>query len=171
MWNNILSTRSSSRCHLRKVAYLKWSCLVLSALSLYCLYWKRSVPVESGLWDNERSVMPTDHLHLWLVIVIKRAEFDRWPHVILTSGHWYQKYSQKNQLHQQAFNQAYQLLQLLEAVPFWCLQVTKKFSNWKQAHLGKEPSQNQPNKMGTISQHIYNIPTSCAILPTMLCVC
>ena len=30
---------------------------------------------------------------------------------------------------------------------------------------------NQPNKMGTTPQHIYTIPTSCAILPTMLCVC
>ena len=26
---------------------------------------------------------------------------------------------------------------------------------------------NQPNKMGTTPQHIYTIPTSCAILPTM----
>ena len=30
---------------------------------------------------------------------------------------------------------------------------------------------NQPNKMGTTPQHIHTIPTSCAILPTMLCVC
>ena len=29
---------------------------------------------------------------------------------------------------------------------------------------------NQPNKMETTLQHIYTIPTSCAILPTMLCV-
>ena len=27
---------------------------------------------------------------------------------------------------------------------------------------------NQPNKMGTTPQHIYKIPTSCAILPTTL---
>ena len=84
MWNDILSTRSSSRCHLRKVAYLRCSFLVLSASLL--LYWKRSAPVGSGLRDYERSAMPTDHLHLWSVIVIKRAEFDRWPHVISTSG-------------------------------------------------------------------------------------
>ena len=30
---------------------------------------------------------------------------------------------------------------------------------------------NQPNKMGMTPQHIYTIPTSCAILPTMLFVC
>ena len=30
---------------------------------------------------------------------------------------------------------------------------------------------NQPNKMGTTPQYIHTIPTSCAILPTMLCVC
>ena len=33
MWNNILSARSSSHCNLRKVAYLRCSCLVLSASS------------------------------------------------------------------------------------------------------------------------------------------
>ena len=71
------------RCHLQKVAYLRCSFLVLSASS--CLYWKRSAPVGSCLRDYEWSVMPTDHLHLWSVIVIKRAEFDRWPHMISTS--------------------------------------------------------------------------------------
>ena len=30
---------------------------------------------------------------------------------------------------------------------------------------------NQPNKMGTTPQHIHTIPTSCAILQTMFCVC
>ena len=30
-----------------------------------------------------------------------------------------------------------------------------------------EPSKNQPNKMGMTPQHIYTIPTSCAILLTM----
>ena len=30
---------------------------------------------------------------------------------------------------------------------------------------------NQPNKIGTTPQHIHTIPSSCAILPTMLCVC
>ena len=29
---------------------------------------------------------------------------------------------------------------------------------------------NQPNKMGMTPQHFHTIPTSCAILPTMLCV-
>ena len=29
---------------------------------------------------------------------------------------------------------------------------------------------NKPNKMRTTPQHIHTIPTSCAILPTMLCV-
>ena len=83
MWNNILSTRSSLHCHLQKVAYSRCSFLVLSASSR--LYWKRSAPVGSGLRDYEWSVMPTDHLHLWSVIVIKRAEFDWWPQVISTS--------------------------------------------------------------------------------------
>ena len=78
MWNDILSVRSSSRCHLQKVAYLRCSFLVLSTSPR--LYWKRSTPVGSGLRDFERSVMPTNHLHLWSVIVIKRTEFDRWPH-------------------------------------------------------------------------------------------
>ena len=84
MWNDILSAWSSSRCHLRKVAYLRCSFLVLSASPR--LYWKRSVPVGSSLRDYERSVMPTDHLQLWSVIVIKCTEFDRWPHVISTSA-------------------------------------------------------------------------------------
>ena len=30
---------------------------------------------------------------------------------------------------------------------------------------------NQPNKIGTTPQYFYTIPTSCAILPTMHCVC
>ena len=97
MWNDILSARSSSHCHLWKVAYLTCSFLVLSASSR--LYWKRSAPVGSRLWHYEWSVMPTDHLHLCLVIVIKRAKFDRWPHVILTSeSHAYQKYAESPEL-------------------------------------------------------------------------
>ena len=104
MWNDILSAQLSSHCHLRKVAYLRcsflvlsassrlywkvaylrWSCLVLSASCR--LYWKRSAPLGSGLWDYEQLVMPTGHLHLWSVIVIKCTEFDQWPHVILTSA-------------------------------------------------------------------------------------
>ena len=84
MWNDILSAWSSSRCHLRKVAYLRCSFLVLSASPR--LYWKQSVPVGSSLRDYERSVMPTDHLQLWSVIVIKCTEFDWWPHVISTSA-------------------------------------------------------------------------------------
>ena len=46
-----------------------------------------------------------------------------------------------------------------------CYKVTKKFSKGKQAHVGMEPS----NKMRTTPQHINTIPTSCAILETMLC--
>ena len=83
-WNNILNARSSLRCHLQKVAYLRCSCLVLSASSH--LYWKRSMLVGSGLRDYKQSVMPTNHLHLWSVIVIKCVEFDRWPHIISTSA-------------------------------------------------------------------------------------
>ena len=30
---------------------------------------------------------------------------------------------------------------------------------------------NQPNKMGMAPQYFHKIPTSCAILPTMPCVC
>lgn len=37
--------------------------------------------------NMEQSVMPTNHLHFRLVIVIKRLEFDRWSHAISTSGH------------------------------------------------------------------------------------
>ena len=85
MWNNILSTRSSSSCHLQKVVYLRCSCLVLSASSCLsiCASWFGLV----RLWVvYEWSVMPT-----WSVIVIKRVEFDRWLHVISTSGmiHWH----------------------------------------------------------------------------------
>ena len=43
------------------------------------------VRLSSGLRDYEQSVKPTDHLHLWSVIVIKRAEFDRWPR---NFNHW-----------------------------------------------------------------------------------
>ena len=62
---------------------MRCSSLVLSVSSR--LYWKWSAPVGSGLRDYEWLVMPTDHLYLWPVIVIKRMEFDRWPHVILTA--------------------------------------------------------------------------------------
>ena len=96
------------RCHLRKVVYLRCSFLVLSASP--CLYWKRSAPVGSGLRDYEQSIMPTDHLHLWSVIVIKRTEFDRWLHIISTSvgiSHasiltW--NYGIRMELHQQCCN-------------------------------------------------------------------
>ena len=82
-WNYILRAWSSSHCHLWKVAYFRCSFLVLSASSR--LYWKRSTLVVSGLRDYEQSVMPTNCLYLRSVIVIKRTEFDRWPHVISTS--------------------------------------------------------------------------------------
>ena len=50
-------------------------------------------------------------------------------------------------------------------------QVIKKFSEENQAYVGMEPSKKQPNKMRMTPQHIHTIPTSCAILSTVLCVC
>ena len=47
----------------------------------------------------------------------------------------------------------------------------KKVFQMKTSACRDETLKNQPNKMGTTPQHIYTIPTSCAILPTMLCVC
>lgn len=35
-----------------------------------------------------------------------------------------------------------------------------KFPERNQAHLGMEPSKNQPNKMGMTPQYFHNIPTS-----------
>ena len=51
------------------------------------------------------------------------------------------------------------------------VQVTKSFPNENKRICRDGTLKNQPNKMGTTPQHIYTIPTSCAILPTMLCVC
>ena len=47
----------------------------------------------------------------------------------------------------------------------------KKVFRMKTSTCRDGTLKNQPNKMGTTPQHIYTIPTSCAILPTMLCVC
>ena len=47
----------------------------------------------------------------------------------------------------------------------------KKVFRMKTSACRDGTLKNQPNKMGTTPQHIYTIPTSCAILPTMLCVC
>ena len=47
----------------------------------------------------------------------------------------------------------------------------KKVFRMKTSTCRDETLKNQPNKMGTTPQHIHTIPTSCAILPTMFCVC
>ena len=47
----------------------------------------------------------------------------------------------------------------------------KKVFRMKTSACRDGTLKNQPNKMGTTPQHFYTIPTSCAILPTMLCVC
>ena len=44
----------------------------------------------------------------------------------------------------------------------------KKVFGMKTSACRDETLKNQPNKMGTTRQHIHTIPTSCAILPTML---
>ena len=46
---------------------------------------------------------------------------------------------------------------------------SKKFPKQKQVHVGMEflKTKQQTNKMGVTTQYIYNIPTSCAIWPTM----
>ena len=43
----------------------------------------------------------------------------------------------------------------------------KKVFRMKTSACRDGTLKNQPNKMGTTPQHIYTIPTSCAILPTM----
>ena len=43
----------------------------------------------------------------------------------------------------------------------------KSFPNENKCMYRDGTLKNQPNKMGTTPQHIYTIPTSCAILPTM----
>ena len=50
-------------------------------------------------------------------------------------------------------------------------QVKKKFFQMKTSTCRDGTLKNQPNKMGMTPQHIHIIPTSCAILTTMLCVC
>ena len=47
----------------------------------------------------------------------------------------------------------------------------KKVFQMKTSACRDGTLKNQPNKMETTPQHIYTIPTSRAILPTMLCVC
>ena len=47
----------------------------------------------------------------------------------------------------------------------------KKVFRMKTSTCRDETLKNQLNKMGTTPQHIHTIPTSCAILPTMFCVC
>ena len=50
-----------------------------------------------------------------------------------------------------------------------CLKSQKVF--WTKTGACRDGTlKNQPNKMGTTPQHFHTIPTSCAILPTMLCV-
>ena len=51
------------------------------------------------------------------------------------------------------------------------LKVTKMFSEQKQAHVSDGTIKHQPNKMGMTPQYLHTIPTSCAILSTMPCVC
>ena len=56
-------------------------------------------------------------------------------------------------------------------LPFEFTTSHKKVFRMKTSACRDGTLKNQPNKMGTTPQHIYTIPTSCAILPTMLCVC
>ena len=50
------------------------------------------------------------------------------------------------------------------------IESNKKVFQMKTSACRDGTLKNQPNKMGTTPQHIHTIPTSCAILPTMLCV-
>ena len=47
----------------------------------------------------------------------------------------------------------------------------KKVFSMKTSTCRDGTLKNQPNKIGTTPQYFYTIPTSCAILPTMHCVC
>ena len=47
----------------------------------------------------------------------------------------------------------------------------KKVFSTKTSTCRDGTLKNQPNKIGTTPQYFYTIPTSCAILPTMHCVC
>ena len=79
MWNDILSARSSSHCHLRKVVYLRCNCLprlVSTGSDPHQLGWACTT-------TNGRSCLPTTYSYVRST-VIKRTEFDQWLHVILT---------------------------------------------------------------------------------------
>ena len=53
----------------------------------------------------------------------------------------------------------------------WCTHASHKKVFWMKTSACRDGTlKNQSNKIGTTPQHIYIIPTSCAILPTMLCV-
>ena len=56
-------------------------------------------------------------------------------------------------------------------VSFYIAKSHKNVFRMKTSTCRDEMLKNQPNKMGTTPQHIHTIPTSCAILPTMFCVC
>ena len=47
----------------------------------------------------------------------------------------------------------------------------KKVFSMKTSTCRDGTLKNQPNKIGTTPQYFYTIPTSCAVLPTMHCVC
>ena len=47
----------------------------------------------------------------------------------------------------------------------------KKVFSTKTSTCRDGTLKNQPNKIGTTPQYFYTIPTSCAILPTLHCVC
>ena len=54
---------------------------------------------------------------------------------------------------------------------YWYIQSHKKVFLMKASTCRDGTLKNQPTKIGTALQYIHAIPTSCAILPTMLCVC
>ena len=59
----------------------------------------------------------------------------------------------------------------VSSCPTTSIESHKKVFRMKTSTCRDETLKNQPNKMGTTPQHIHTIPTSCAILPTMFCVC
>ena len=54
---------------------------------------------------------------------------------------------------------------------WWLVTSHKKVFSMKTSTCRDGTLKNQPNKIGTTPQYFYTIPTSCAILPTMHCVC
>ena len=63
------------------------------------------------------------------------------------------------------------IIRINEIHQYYNITSHKKVFSMKTSTCRDGTLKNQPNKIGTTPQYFYTIPTSCAILPTMHCVC